>query len=249
MHTIQAKDIHNIGSNGITLLRPCQYGINEQGTIIKTLYCTRSGRFYVHYPDGWHKLKPNFNPAKQINRPNMHSAYPQMSHFGAKLCHHLVMHAWIGPLPEGKERDHLNGNKLDWNADNLRYLSNPENRKWAVRCGQKNPKTGKYKRNSLRGIGLQPKHITYENLRQISELSDIQFEAWLDKVQEIMNRDTSEMSVEAINNDVAKAIGWVRIHTLHCDHCGGEIIDGYDDFHRLHDGSIVCDLCYDDLYC
>ena len=250
------------------VLRTCLYGYNEQGVHVKTLYCTRSARFFTQTKDGWRELLPCTNRVRREKKNrslksggDYDSAFlrdPQ--HYLNVNCYRLIAYAWCEHPEEAKtdpewykyghgfEVDHLNGDHSDSSPENLRWLKSEQNRAWDKRCGREQYKDGAHKGKTLRGIGLQPKHITYENLRQISELSDIQFEAWLDKVQEIMNRDTSEMSVDSINTDIVRALGWVRIHTLHCDHCGGEMIDGYDHFHRLHDGSIICDLCYDDLY-
>lgn len=40
--------------------------------------------------------------------------------------------AWMGPIPEGWEVDHLNGNILDWRLENLQVVTPAENRKRAV---------------------------------------------------------------------------------------------------------------------
>ena len=185
MHTIEVNDICNIGLNGLTELRPCLYGINEQGTIVKTLYCTRDGRFYVHYADGWHKQKPSFNPGKQNHQGG--SAYPEMRNFGNKLCHHLMTHAWLGPLPEGKERDHLNGNKLDWNILNLRYLTHPENIDWGKRLKQ------------LRRLGINPTWLNYSILRALASLPTEQAERVINRFRFEAGTSDDAISTERIN--------------------------------------------------
>ena len=55
------------------------------------------------------KLKHDFSPAKQHNRPNMHSAYPCMRQYGSKNCHHLMFEAYYWPRTKGMQIDHLNG--------------------------------------------------------------------------------------------------------------------------------------------
>ena len=43
----------------------------------------------------------------------------------------LMAITWIGPRPEGYEVDHINGDMLDWSADNLEYVTPEENNKRA----------------------------------------------------------------------------------------------------------------------
>jgi hypothetical protein len=54
-----------------------------------------------------------------------------MRQFGNRTCHMLMALTWIGPRPEGYEVDHLNGDMLDWSADNLEYVTPKENIKRA----------------------------------------------------------------------------------------------------------------------
>ena len=124
----------------------------------KPLYCSRDGRFFsVHNAvltdDGWilHQLKPAWSPAMAHFKRG--SCYPSMRQYG--LCHHLIAHVWLGPLPEGKERDHLDGNKLNWSADNLQYVTPAENRRRARIL------------RDLRASGLDPCTMTRERLLDI----------------------------------------------------------------------------------
>ena len=93
--------------------------LNEQlrlvdGTIvkkcptIKPLYCSKDGRFFsVHNmqitDEGciMQELKPIFSPAMRVRNQNSavnHGlAYPNMRHFGSRLCHHLVWETFVGP--------------------------------------------------------------------------------------------------------------------------------------------------------
>ena len=175
-------------------VRNCLHGINEQGTIVKTLYCTRDGRFYVHYPDGWHKLKPNFNPSKQISRPNMHGAYPEMTDFGYKHCHSLVAHAWIGARPEGMECDHLNGNKLDWSADNLEWVTPPENRRRAIILRR------------LRKKAIDPRWVYIPNLKGLFRLTAHALDEFFTLLETRMLNDDSQLTTEALNEHIAETL-------------------------------------------
>ena len=122
--------------------------LNEQlrlvdGTIvkkcptIKPLYCSKDGRFFsVHNmqitDEGciMHELKPCTNPASTYAHKGG-SAYARMSHYGNRLCHHLIWETWVGPRTPGMEIDHLNGNKLDWSLASLEEVTPAENRKRA----------------------------------------------------------------------------------------------------------------------
>ena len=94
----------------------------------KILFAGTDGKFYNAQG---RELKPHFNPACRVSRPNMHSAYPQMTNFNYRLCHHLIWETFVGPRTKGLEIDHVNGNKMDWSLANLEEVTPAENRKRA----------------------------------------------------------------------------------------------------------------------
>ncbi len=67
----------------------------------------------------------------------------------------LMALTWIGPRPEGYEVDHINGDMLDWSADNLEYVTPEENNKRAKLL------------RVLRSIGRDPKQMSREELLSI----------------------------------------------------------------------------------
>lgn len=67
----------------------------------------------------------------------------------------LIALTWIGPRPEGYEVDHINGDMLDWSADNLEYVTPEENNKRAKLL------------RVLRSIGRDPKQMSREELLSI----------------------------------------------------------------------------------
>jgi len=63
-----------------------------------------------------------------------------MRHFDGKTCHVIIALTWIGPRPtyfdaKGQLRpmeiDHLNGDIMNWSADNLQYVTTKENQRRA----------------------------------------------------------------------------------------------------------------------
>ena len=132
---------------------------------IKPLYCSRAGKFYsVHNAiltdDGWvlREIKPVLKQSGTrrctfTNGTGTH--YPFMRNFQNKHCHFLVAAAWLGSRPEGMVIDHLNGNILDWSADNLQYVTPAENNKRAKLL------------RVLRSIGRDPKQMSREELLSI----------------------------------------------------------------------------------
>ena len=67
----------------------------------------------------------------------------------------LMALTWIGPRPEGYEVDHINGDMLDWSADNLEYVTPTENIKRAKLL------------RVLRSIGRDPRKMRREELQAI----------------------------------------------------------------------------------
>ena len=119
----------------------------------KPLYCTRDGHFFSLTKFGLREVKPCFAVPRD---PRVcHTRYPFMRQFGNRTCHMLMALTWIGPRPEGYEVDHINGDMLDWSADNLEYVTPEENNKRAKLL------------RVLRSIGRDPKQMSREELLSI----------------------------------------------------------------------------------
>ncbi len=177
-----------------TEVRVCAHGYDEQGEIRSTLYCTRDGRFLQLTRDGWKEQKPNTNPANLINKLGKGSRYPQMRGYGGLHCHKLVCTAFHGPRPEGCECDHVNGNNLDWSADNLRWVTKVEN----IRCGR-------YLKR-LRKHGIDPKRIKYNLLLVLYNQPWERFKECLQLFDEYCHNDPSPLSELAIEVNLQRAL-------------------------------------------
>ena len=149
----------------------------------KPLYCSRAGKFYsVHNrlragagnlfsatDEGcvMREVQPSFSPARRKRWRSSNgisgTQYPVMRHFDCMNCHTLIALTWIGPRPEavsdrdGKairyEIDHLNGDRCDYSADNLQYVTPAENHRRAKVLRE------------LRAQGVEPREMTYTELR------------------------------------------------------------------------------------
>ncbi len=180
-----------------TEVRVCAHGYDEQGEIRSTLYCTRDGIFMQRKIDGWAELKPNTNPANLRNKLGKGSCYPQMANLNAIKCHILVCTAFHGPRPEGYECDHINGNNLDWSADNLRWLTKEEN----IRCG--------IYLKRLRKHGIDPKRLRYSLLLALYSLPMERFDMCLQLFDGFCLNDPSPLSELAIEVGLHRALMYV----------------------------------------
>ena len=116
----------------------------------KILFAGTNGKFYNAKG---RELKPTFNPGMQNHKGG--SAYPKMTNFANRLCHHLIYETFVGPRTKGLEIDHINGNKMDWSLNNLEEVTPAENRKRAkLLC-------------ILRSLGRDPKQMSREELLSI----------------------------------------------------------------------------------
>lgn len=177
-------------------LRPCVQGVDEYGAVVKYLYCTRDGRFFVKGKDGWNEIKYDFNPGKQNRKGG--SDYPCIRNFGNKNCHLCVAYAWHGARPEGMVCDHLDGNKLNMHADNLQWITADENRRRAKIA------------RLMRQIGLDPKLLTPTLCKGIYGLPRGWVSQLLGNFLIRCNNDPSQLSVENIRIAVACSLDEIR---------------------------------------
>ena len=197
----------------------CLNGLDEQGTIKKTLYCTRDGKFFVRYSDGWHKLEPVTNSLRRkqkygdITTPSRGGSTdcPYMRDFGAYRCHRLVAYAWCEHPACAKtdplwykhyEADHINGDHGNWTADNLRWVTPKENIAWRMRSLK------------LKKLTLNLKWIRPDLLVAISILKQEHFERFMTLLPEVMKADEREMSYLTLTDDISKALSTIKNDSL-----------------------------------
>lgn len=98
-------------------------------------------------------LKPNRDPAGYL--------IVGLSWYGVATytrVHRLVAATWIGPCPPGLEVDHVNGDRADNRAENLRYVTHRENLRTRVP-------------NPPRGEAAAMSRLTEAQVREIRELA------------------------------------------------------------------------------
>jgi len=142
-----------------TIVRLCPLDLTQG----KPVYCSHKGDFYTYFHNQLRVRKPDI--VLHYNRNTCHTRYPKIGrHLGNKNLHVLMALTWIGPRPfvvspDGTtipmEVDHLNGNILDWRADNLDYVTPEENHKRARLL------------RVLRNIGRDPQQMSREELLEI----------------------------------------------------------------------------------
>ena len=203
-------------------LRPCEEGVNEDGTVKAVLYCTENhNRFFDQDKDGfWNEQKPNYAP----NRPNKKTGgganYACMRDYGALPCHLLVAHAWvenryhyIKEVWSEKEQkmvpvctkqvDHLDTNTLNNNASNLEYVDASEN-------SRRRKITDRLKNK----VGINPKLLTPTLCKGIYTLPEEMIEPFISTCSEIFAKDPSPLSAEAIRLDVAQVLDILKQQLL-----------------------------------
>ena len=127
----------------------------------KPIYCAADGRFFSYCfrtdpKTGIGKRRLNeMKPHTSTGHRKRHGVtYPNLS-FCSQYYHILMAIVWIGPIPEGHQVDHINGNLLDWSVSNLEYVTPKENIKRARLL------------RVLRSVGRDPKQMSREELLSI----------------------------------------------------------------------------------
>ena len=211
LHSPLTPWLSSLTENCYVHLRPCVQGEDEDGAVVKYLYCTRDGRFFVRGKEGWNEvLSANIN--RSSKNPKAGGGYdaPILTHFGWKPSHRCVAFAWLDvpkdvklqmigvDAPTKWEVDHLNTDHKNWTADNLQWVTPDENRRRGAIA------------KLMRLIGLDPKFLTPTLMRGIYGIHTLNVIFCLNMFKEHCNGDWSLLSVEAIRLNFAKALDDVK---------------------------------------
>jgi hypothetical protein len=79
--------------------------------------------------------------------------------------HQVVVEVFIGPCPEGKEINHIDGIKTNNHAGNLEYVTRSENNTHALRKGLRHP-------TKNRGEDIGTSKLTVERVLEIKKLRE-----------------------------------------------------------------------------
>jgi hypothetical protein len=216
LHSPLTPWLSSLTENCYVHLRPCVQGVDEDGAVVKYLYCTRNGRFFVRGKEGWNEILPNTASGKKGHSDHRGTTgCPRMRDYGAKPAHRCVAVAWCNPPEYVKatinnknakriyEVDHLNTDHKNWTADNLQWVTPDENRRRGAIA------------KLMRLIGLDPKLLTPTLMRGIFGIHTLNVIFCLNKFKEHCNSDWSQLSVEAIRLNFAKALDDTKEKGIH----------------------------------
>lgn len=90
----------------------------------------------TYYISEWGEIWNSKN--KKILSPEIRNGYKRVSIGGSRYSVHcLVYEAFVGEIPEGCVIDHIDGNRANNNISNLRFITQSENMKNAMKNGHK----------------------------------------------------------------------------------------------------------------
>lgn len=128
MHTVERWYSDEQGGLCGMLLRDCLHGVDEKGNVIKILYCSRDGRFFVRKNDGWRELKPwdSHLRRKLAGKPmpagqGGNTDCPQIRYFGNQFCHKLIAFAWCGRLHSVNVKGVMHKCTMDYERGRMYY--------------------------------------------------------------------------------------------------------------------------------
>lgn len=116
----------------------------------------------------------NTGRVRRINylKPDLAKGYERVELYdGDKLriekVHRLVMEAFSGDCPTGKEVNHKDGNKRNNRADNLEYVTHKENLAHAVKTGLHRGPINPWRGVGARGESCGMAKLKWEQVREI----------------------------------------------------------------------------------
>lgn len=103
----------------------------------------------------------------KIRKPHIaRNGYPMYllsvkSRYNMRLAHRLVADAFLGPIPEGMQVNHKDGNKANCRVDNLEIVTNGENRAHSYRVLGVKPNA------APKGIANCNATLTFDQIQEI----------------------------------------------------------------------------------
>ena len=206
VHSPLTPWLSSLTENCYVHLRPCVQGLDEDGAVVKYLYCTRYGRFFVRGKDGWNEILPHGRSENFKKKGSGYNDAPQLKNFGNKLAHRCVAFAWLDvpkdvklqmigvDAPTKWEVDHLNTDHKNWTADNLQWVTPDENRR-----------RGKIARQ-LRKAAIDPKILTPTLCRGIYTLPEERIGEFIGRFLMACNECGDPMDIWSIRMCVAIAL-------------------------------------------
>ena len=199
-----------VDKDALLNLRPCVQGVDDDGAVIKYLYCTRNGRFFTRGKDGWNEVLPHGRSKNYKKKGSGYNDAPQLKHFGGKLAHRCVAFAWLDvpedvelqlagvDAPTKWEVDHLDTNHKNWTADNLQWVTAEENRRRGAIARR------------MRKIGLDPKLLSPTLCKGIYTLPEGRLEELIGRFLFISKDLEAPLDVMSIRLCVATALDWMK---------------------------------------
>ena len=224
--TIEVRDIYQQSTvsgqqSAVTLLRPCQYGYNDQGELVKRLYCTpaspgKNPLFFAPKGDGWSEQTPCTNHKRRkdagllVGLKGKGGGYdcPFMSNFGCVPCHRAVAYAWCEWPEEAKkdpewykyghgfECDHKNCDHGNYSPENLEWVTTPENQRRRYKVEEP------LKKLAISDISW----VRIPLLEQLYQFNQVQLDYFFEHLPMIIAETPGDLNIENINRAIEQAI-------------------------------------------
>lgn len=122
---------------------------------------------YIFHSDGTITLRTGIRTHGSLESQNYRVVYikDSNSRYSKQRVHRLIVEAFTGDSIEGKEIDHINGNRQDNRLTNLRIMSIADHRRHTHACNpNQNKKSGWKRGKAVIGVGEDNEEITFQTV-------------------------------------------------------------------------------------